>query len=126
MDVVGSQVGNQIVDRSLAVFDEARHLAHTKGITIVDTKFEFGYIDGELALIDEVFTPDSSRFLAAGEGGGEALNLDKQFVRDYLDRTGWDRNLPAPELPPDVATEARRRYLMILERLTGEGPRWAR
>ncbi|MFZ1946500.1 MAG: phosphoribosylaminoimidazolesuccinocarboxamide synthase [bacterium] len=126
MDAVGTRVGEEIAARSLAVFDAARHLAQAKGITIVDTKFEFGYIDGELALIDEVFTPDSSRFLAAGEGGGEALNLDKQFVRDYLDRTGWDRNPPAPELPPEIATEARRRYLLILERLTGERPQWAR
>jgi phosphoribosylaminoimidazole-succinocarboxamide synthase len=144
MDVVGARVGEEVVERSLAVFEAARHLAQAKGITIVDTKLEFGRIDGELALIDEVFTPDSSRFLAAlegagagaaaaggatavpGDGVGRVLNLDKQFVRDYLDRTGWDKNPPAPELPPQIVNEARRRYLLVLERLTGERPEWAR
>jgi phosphoribosylaminoimidazole-succinocarboxamide synthase len=114
------------MERSLALFEEARRLADTKGITIVDTKFEFGHLGDRLIVIDEIFTPDSSRFLVEEPGSPGPINLDKQFVRDYLEKIGWDKNPPAPELPPEIAMEARRRYLVILERMTGERPAWAR
>jgi phosphoribosylaminoimidazole-succinocarboxamide synthase len=126
LDQVGRGPGEEIIERSLALFDAARKVADAAGITIIDTKFEFGYLADRIILIDEIFTPDSSRFLALEEGRCEPTNLDKQYVRDYLERIGWDKNPPAPELPPDVVLEARRRYLLILERLTGEAPAWAR
>jgi phosphoribosylaminoimidazole-succinocarboxamide synthase len=125
LQIVGQGPGETMIERSLALFDEARRLADTKGITIIDTKFEFGYLGGEIVLIDEIFTPDSSRFLYQETGSGQPINVDKQFIRDYLDEIGWDKNPPAPELPPQIVTEARRRYLVILERLTGERPEWA-
>lgn len=123
--ILGTELGGQLMQRSLALFEEARLTAEPKGITIIDTKFEFGRVAGDLVLIDEAFTPDSSRFLARDEGKPEPVNLDKQLIRDYLDSTGWDRNPPPPELPPEIVTEARRRYLVILERLTGGRPAWA-
>jgi len=125
LQIVGQGPGETMIERSLALFDEARRLADTKGITIIDTKFEFGYLGGEIVLIDEIFTPDSSRFLYQETGSGQPINVDKQFIRDYLDEIGWDKNPPAPELPPQIVTEARRRYLVILEKLTGERPEWA-
>jgi phosphoribosylaminoimidazole-succinocarboxamide synthase len=124
-DLVGAERGQELARRSLALFEEARLVAEPMGITVVDTKFEFGRVGGQLMLIDEVLTPDSSRFLASEEGSSEPINLDKQLIRDYLDSTGWDRNPPPPELPPEIVTEARRRYLVILERLTGRRPPWA-
>lgn len=124
-EILGAGLGGELIERSLGLFREARRIAEPKGITIVDTKFEFGHVAGELVLIDEAFTPDSSRFLAREEGASEPINLDKQLIRDYLEGTGWDKNPPAPELPPEIVTEARRRYLLILERLTGGRPSWA-
>lgn len=123
--IVGAGLGRQLMERSLALFDEARRIAEPRGIAILDTKFEFGHVAGELTLIDEALTPDSSRFLVREEGAAEPINVDKQFIRDYLETTGWDKNPPAPELPPEVVTEARRRYLVILEKLTGRKPSWA-
>ena len=127
MDLMfGADVGRQLAERSLNLFDEARRIADAKGITIVDTKFEFGWIDEEIALIDEALTPDSSRFLAWAEGACPTISLDKQYVRDYLESIGWDKQPPAPSLPAEIVTEARRRYLSILETLTGERPAWAK
>jgi phosphoribosylaminoimidazole-succinocarboxamide synthase len=125
LKIVGPHPGEAIMQRSLALFDEARRVAEDRGITIVDTKFEFGYLGGELVLIDEIFTPDSSRFLYKEAGSEVPINVDKQFIRDYLEQIGWDKSPPAPELPPEIVTEARRRYLVILESLTGERPEWA-
>ena len=125
LDIVGAGPGKTLVERSLALFDKARQLADARGITIIDTKFEFGYLGGKVILIDEIFTPDSSRFLYKEAGSSQSINVDKQFIRDYLERIGWDKRPPAPELPADVVAEARRRYLVILEKLTGERPRWA-
>jgi phosphoribosylaminoimidazole-succinocarboxamide synthase len=126
LDIVGRKPGEYLMKKSLALFEEARRFAQARGITLVDTKFEFGYVGDEVVLIDEILTPDSSRFLADEPGRPEPTNLDKQYIRDYLERMGWDKNPPAPELPPDVVTETRRRYLVILERLLGERPAWAR
>jgi phosphoribosylaminoimidazole-succinocarboxamide synthase len=123
--ILGAALGRELVARSLRLFEEARRIAEPKGITIVDTKFEFGYVAGELVLIDEAFTPDSSRFLVREQGASQPINLDKQFIRDYLESTGWDKSPPAPELPPEIVTEARRRYLVILNRLMGGRPSWA-
>jgi phosphoribosylaminoimidazole-succinocarboxamide synthase len=126
METVGAQVGEFVMATSLMLFDEARRLLGAKGLALVDTKFEFGYLGDEIILIDEVLTPDSSRFLDVSAGPERATGLDKQFVRDYLERIGWDGGPPAPALPPDIVAEARRRYLVILEKLTGEMPRWAK
>jgi phosphoribosylaminoimidazole-succinocarboxamide synthase len=125
-DIVGRGPGKTIMERSLALFDAARSVAEAKGIIIVDTKFEFGRLGGKIVLIDEIFTPDSSRFLYTEAGSGKAINVDKQFIRDYLEGIEWDKNPPAPGLPDDIVAEARRRYLVMLERLTGEKPEWAR
>ncbi|HVP58572.1 MAG TPA: phosphoribosylaminoimidazolesuccinocarboxamide synthase [bacterium] len=124
-EIVGLEPGEIIRRRSLAIFDTARRLAEAKGVTIVDTKFEFGYLDGEIVLIDEIFTPDSSRFLYREAGAGEPINVDKQFIRDYLEQIDWNKTPPVPELPAAIVAEARRRYLVILERVTGERPAWA-
>jgi len=91
----------------------------------VDTKFEFGWIDGAISLIDEILTSDSSRLLAGVGGTSVPINLDKQFVRNYLESVGWNKQPPAPSLPPEIVSEARRRYLSVLEILTGESPSWA-
>jgi phosphoribosylaminoimidazole-succinocarboxamide synthase len=88
-------------------------------VIIADTKFEFGIIDGRIAVIDEMLTPDSSRFWLAEEyeRGKPQRSLDKQFVRDYLDEIGWDHNPPAPELPPEVVEKTLARYRLAMERL---------
>lgn len=91
------------------------------GIILADTKFEMGLVDGELILVDEVLTPDSSRFwdAAAYEPGGPQVSFDKQFVRDWLQRQPWDKTAPGPELPPDVVAGTRARYVEAFERITG-------
>ncbi|HYA02322.1 MAG TPA: phosphoribosylaminoimidazolesuccinocarboxamide synthase, partial [Syntrophobacteria bacterium] len=93
-----------------------------RGIIVADTKFEFGLIDGRLHLIDEVLTPDSSRFWPADryQPGQGQESFDKQYLRDYLDQCGWNRTPPAPELPDEVVRNTRARYVEALERLTGE------
>jgi phosphoribosylaminoimidazole-succinocarboxamide synthase len=103
------------------VYREAVDCALTRGIIVADTKFEFGLLEGQLYLIDEVLTPDSSRFwpckgYAAGHG---QPSFDKQYVRDYLTETGWDKHPPAPELPPHVVQQTTRKYQEALELLTG-------
>ncbi len=120
--LAGGEVAARLRDTSFAVFQHAHDYALTRGIIIADTKFEFGNIDGELTLIDEVLTPDSSRFWDA-EGyspGRSQPNFDKQFVRDYLISTGWDREPPAPALPDEIVAKTRERYLDAYRRLTGE------
>jgi len=109
---------------TLRLYSEAAAYAAERGIIIADTKFEFGRSEqGELILIDEVLTPDSSRFWPADEyaPGSSPPSLDKQFVRDYLESIGFNKRPPAPELPPDVVEKTRRKYLDALERLTGRG-----
>ena len=123
-EIAGSKTTEYIIAKCFGLFKEASDYAEKKGVTILDTKFEFGYIDGEIVLIDEVLTPDSSRFVT--DEGGERIFLDKQYVRDYLDSTSWDRNSSPPSLPQDVIIECRRRYLLILSKLLGRLPDWAR
>jgi len=107
-------------DATVAIYSRARALAETKGIIIADTKFEFGIEGDEIILIDEVLTPDSSRFwpMAGYEPGKTPDSFDKQFVRDYLVNLPWDMKSPAPELPPDIVRKTQDKYLEALKRLT--------
>ncbi len=123
-DMVGAGPGEYIIAKSLSLFEEASRYAEMKGIRLMDTKFEFGYCNGEIILIDEVLTPDSSRFVYQSKDEAKVLNLDKQFIRDYLESTGWDKNSDPPVIPHDVVLECRRRYLLLLEILTGSSPQW--
>ena len=120
-EMVGKDLTSRLAEVSITLFTFARDFAAERGIIIADTKFEFGTVDGELTLIDEVLTPDSSRFWdAAGYAPGKSLpNYDKQFVRDWLDEHGWDHEPPAPELPQDVVERTHQRYLEAFRMLTG-------
>ncbi|MDE2860561.1 MAG: phosphoribosylaminoimidazolesuccinocarboxamide synthase [Chloroflexota bacterium] len=124
-DMVGPELAEKLEDTSRQVYEFARDEARAHGIIIADTKMEFGLLDGELILIDELLTPDSSRFWDASgyEPGKSQPNFDKQFVRDWLLNSGWDREPPAPELPPDVVKMTTDRYIEAFERITGQA--WA-
>ncbi|HET7483179.1 MAG TPA: phosphoribosylaminoimidazolesuccinocarboxamide synthase [Actinomycetota bacterium] len=106
---------------ALDLYEKAAELARERGVIIADTKFEFGTYAGEVILIDEVLTPDSSRFwpLDVYEPGHGQPSFDKQYVRDWLDRSGWDHSPPPPELPADVVQATRDRYIEAYERVTG-------
>ena len=121
-DMVGPDLAEKLEDTSRRVYEFARDEARARGIIIADTKMEFGLLDGELILIDELLTPDSSRFWDASgyEPGKSQPNFDKQFVRDWLLNSGWDREPPAPELPPDVVSMTTDRYIEAFERITGQ------
>ena len=120
-DIVGADVVKQAAEMSLAVYRRGAELAAGKGIIIADTKFELGWIDGALALCDEVLTPDSSRFwdVATYKPGATPPSFDKQPVRDWAEATGWNKKPPAPSLPADVVDASRARYVEAYERLTG-------
>jgi phosphoribosylaminoimidazole-succinocarboxamide synthase len=119
--LVGDDLYEELRDRSIFVYLKAA--AHTagRGVILADTKFEFGFAGDELLLIDEVLTPDSSRYWPADswQPGGEMPSFDKQYVRDWLDRSGWDHNSPAPPLPGEVIAGTRARYVEAYERITG-------
>ena len=119
---LGEDLGQALADASLAIFTYAAKLALDKGIIIADTKMEFGLLNHQLILIDELLTPDSSRFWAVGDyaPGQSPPSFDKQFVRDYLERIGWNKQPPAPELPQDVVEGTAQRYREALQWLTGE------
>ena len=119
-EIVGPDVASQLRDLSVAVYERARDRAKARGVIVADTKFEFGWIDGEITLIDEVLTPDSSRFWDANEYtvGTSPPSFDKQIVRNYLIEIGWNREPPAPELPPEIIQRTAARYQEVLERLT--------
>ena len=120
--MVGAELAGKLRDLSFAVFQHAHDVAAERGIIIADTKFEFGMRDGEIILIDEVLTPDSSRFWDAAlyNPGRSQPNFDKQFVRDWLlTQKDWDRTPPAPTLPDDIVEKTQERYLAAYERLTG-------
>ena len=109
VEIVGAEVAEELRRRSLDVYDRGAEHARPKGILIADTKFEWGRIGDELILIDEVLTPDSSRFWPADEyqpGRGQP-SFDKQFVRDWLESTGWDKNSPPPALPDEIVAKTR-------------------
>ncbi len=119
---VGAGIAQAARDASLKIYKFARDYARMRGIIIADTKFEFGIMDGQLILIDEVLTPDSSRFWPAdvyAPGKGQP-SFDKQFVRDYLETLDWDKTPPAPPLPPEVVAKSQAKYLEAYERLTGK------
>ena len=120
-DIIGKALLEQAAAAALALYDEARAYAETKGLILCDTKFEFGLYDGKLMLADEVLTPDSSRFWPADQyqPGRAQPSFDKQFVRDWLESTNWDKNSPPPPLPEDVVMKTREKYIEAYERLTG-------
>jgi phosphoribosylaminoimidazole-succinocarboxamide synthase len=120
--IVGTEIARQARDLSLKIYRAGRDFARQRGIIIADTKFEFGLFEGHLILIDEVLTPDSSRFWPADQyvpGRGQP-SFDKQFVRDYLETLTWDKTPPGPELPKDVVAKTSAKYLEAYERLTGK------
>lgn len=120
-ELVGDDLASRLEETSLELYDAAATLAEQRGIIIADTKFEFGWIDGQLALIDEALTPDSSRFWdrAIYQPGVDQPSLDKQPVRDWLERSGWNKQPPGPALPPDVVAATIDRYETAYQRLTG-------
>jgi phosphoribosylaminoimidazole-succinocarboxamide synthase len=121
-DRIGRELTDELRSRALALYTAGAAHAATRGIILADTKFEFGLLDGEVVLADEVLTPDSSRYWPA-EGwspGGPQPSYDKQFVRDFATSTGWDKRPPAPGLPAEVVTATQARYIQAYERLTGE------
>jgi phosphoribosylaminoimidazole-succinocarboxamide synthase len=123
--MVGADLARQLEERSIALYQEGARRAEEVGLILADTKFEFGFIDGELAVIDEVLTPDSSRFWdgARYAPGSSPASFDKQFVRDFVAGSGWNKEPPAPLLPDDVIDGTRERYVAAYERLTGRS--WA-
>ncbi len=122
VEIIGEEHANALRDASLALYTRAAEHAALSGIIIADTKFEFGLIDGEVALVDEVLTPDSSRFWPADtyEPGHGQPSFDKQFVRDWLESSGWDKKAPAPSLPEDVITITAEKYIEAYEMITDE------
>lgn len=120
VELIGQELSERVRDVSIALYTKARDIADRKGIIIADTKFEFGLDDeGQLILIDEALTPDSSRFWPKDdyEPGRSQKSFDKQFVRDYLSSIGWDKNPPAPSLPSDVVEKSSEKYHEALEKL---------
>ena len=122
VDMAGERLAQQLEESSLAIYSFANDFARQRGIILADTKMEFGIVDGNLILIDELLTPDSSRFWDASgyEPGSSLPNFDKQYVRDWLDTQGWDREPPAPHLPENVVLKTSERYIEAYHRLTGE------
>ena len=123
---VGSETAEALKAKSLHVYTQGRDYAASKGIILADTKFEWGFHKGELILIDEVMTPDSSRFWPADqyEPGRNQLSFDKQFVREWLESTTWDKNSPPPELPPEIIAKTREKYIDAFERLSEQTFKW--
>ena len=119
---VGADLAAKVREISLTLYLRAQAWAEPRGIILADTKFEFGLVDGELLLIDEVLTPDSSRFWPQEDyrPGGPQKSYDKQYLRDYLESLGWNKKPPPPPLPPEVIANTRARYVQALKALTGE------
>lgn len=119
--IIGEDLNNRIATLARQVYDRGRALAAERGIILCDTKFEFGLLEGQIVLCDEILTPDSSRFWPADgyTPGKSQPSFDKQYVRDYLETTGWDKASPQPPLPEDVVLRSRERYLEAYTRLTG-------
>ncbi len=119
--LVGDDTYEQLKGAAVGIYQKAAEATSAKGVLLADTKFEFGWVDGELMLVDEVLTPDSSRYWPADRYGlGRPMpSFDKQYVRDWLDSTGWDHTPPAPPMPDDVMAATRARYVEAFNRITG-------
>ena len=121
-EIVGdAPLVDRIADVSIRLYEEARDYAASRGIILADTKYEFGLVDGELVVGDELFTPDSSRYWPADEWepGANPPSFDKQYVRDYAETVNWDKTYPGPELPDEVVAGTTARYREAYERITG-------
>ena len=119
--IIGEDTAFRLKQNSIKLYNFAEAHARSKGIIMADTKFEFGLLDGQIVLIDEVLTPDSSRFWPADDyavGRGQK-SFDKQFVRDYAVSTGWDKTAPGPELPQEIVAQSKAKYEEAFERITG-------
>lgn len=123
-DIVGENVAKTLKNLSLDIYTKARDYAASKGIILADTKFEFGEIEGKTILIDEVLTPDSSRYWPADryEIGKNQESFDKQYIRDWLETLDWDKTDPGPEIPPEIVKKTLEKYIEIFVRLTGKDP----
>jgi len=121
-EIIGAETAEELRRRSVAVYAKAAQVARERGILIADTKFEWGRADGKIILVDEALTPDSSRFWPADsyEPGHDQPSFDKQFLRNWLDTLSWDKKPPGPELPDDIVSSTRARYVEAYERLTGK------
>ncbi|MBP85844.1 MAG: phosphoribosylaminoimidazolesuccinocarboxamide synthase [Planctomycetaceae bacterium] len=126
VEIIGQERAEELRSRSLDIYQRGAEYARGRGIIIADTKFEWGLFDGELILIDEVLTPDSSRFWPSDqyEPGHGQPSFDKQFVRDWLSTTGWDKNSSPPALPDDIIAKTREKYIEAFEQLTGSNFAW--
>ncbi|MBI5091990.1 MAG: phosphoribosylaminoimidazolesuccinocarboxamide synthase [Candidatus Hydrogenedentes bacterium] len=122
-EIIGKDLAEAAAEAATKVYLRAREIAESRGILLCDTKLEFGTLDGVLTLADEVLTPDSSRFWPASQysPGKSQPSYDKQFVRDWLETTGWDKNSPQPPLPDDVVWKTREKYVEAYRKLTGKG-----
>jgi len=123
---IGTALATQLRDLSTEIYMTAADYARDRGIILADTKFEFGLLDGEIILIDEVLTPDSSRYWPVSHyaPGQSPFSFDKQFVRDWLETTDWDKNSPPPDVPPDIVTKTRDKYVEACELITGHEFPW--
>ncbi|GLI37118.1 phosphoribosylaminoimidazolesuccinocarboxamide synthase [Geobacter hydrogenophilus] len=123
VELVGKEQAEKVRDVTIAIYKRARDIADAKGIIIADTKFEYGIYNGELIIIDECMTPDSSRFWPKDsyKPGGAQPSFDKQFLRDYLETLDWNKTAPAPPLPAEIVKKTGEKYMEALVRLTGKG-----
>ncbi|AJE02850.1 phosphoribosylaminoimidazolesuccinocarboxamide synthase [Geobacter pickeringii] len=123
VELVGKETAEKVRDITIAIYKRARDIAATKGIIIADTKFEYGIYNGELIIIDECMTPDSSRFWPkeSYRPGGAQPSFDKQFLRDYLETLDWNKTAPAPPLPAEIVRKTGEKYMEALVKLTGKG-----
>jgi phosphoribosylaminoimidazole-succinocarboxamide synthase len=123
IDILGKETAEEVRDLSLRIYEFGRRLAHERGIIIADTKFEFGFENGRIILIDELLTPDSSRFwpMDSYNPGGPQKSFDKQYLRDYLNSLDWPKKPPPPRLPSEIIQKTRERYIEALKRITAQG-----
>jgi len=119
-DIIGNELTNTLIEKSMAIYNYGREFANQKNIILADTKFEFGIYDGKVILIDEVLTPDSSRYWpkSSYQIGMSPPSFDKQIIRDYLEKSGWDKQPPAPKLPEEIIVKAANKYKEIYGLLT--------
>ncbi len=122
-EICGAEIAQRVREVTLAIYEKARGIADQKGIIIADTKFEYGIYQGELIIIDECMTPDSSRFWPkeSYQPGGPQPSFDKQFLRDYLETLDWGKTAPAPPLPEEIVAKTAEKYMEALVKLTGKG-----